>query len=255
MSDEIRLQHLGYKQELSRTLTRLTNYGMTLSAVGISTAITSLFGYGLITGGPVVMVWGWVAVSFFALCIALGLAEICSAFPTSGGLYYWTANLVPEQYKAAISWFTGWFNLLNQFAALTAADFGLAMLVGSVISIGVGQWSPHAWHLILIHLGLLISHGICNSLGSRFLVILTHISTWWQLFAPIIVSIALLATGRGSHRSAHFTFTTYVNHTGWTSMVSMNIDVRNVVNLNLILLSGLRYFNRSSSGSILFGQL
>jgi len=107
MSDEIRLQSLGYKQELTRSLTRLTNYGMTLTAVSVASAVTSLFAYGLKTGGPVVMVWGWIVVSFFTLRIGLGMAKICSAFPTAGGLYYWTAILVPERYKAMVNWFTG----------------------------------------------------------------------------------------------------------------------------------------------------
>jgi len=182
--------------------------------------VTSLFAYGLKTGGPVVMVWGWIVVSLFTLCIGLGMAEICSAFPTAGSLYYWTAILVPEQYKPLASWFTGWFNLMGQLAAVASADFGLAMLVGSVISIGIGEWSPLPWHLVMIHFGLIISHGVCNSLGPRALVLLTHVSTWWQLLAPIIVAIALLAIGRGSHHTAQFVFTTYVNNTGWSSIVS-----------------------------------
>jgi amino acid transporter len=239
MNDETGLQRLGYKQELTRTLTRLTNYGMTLSAVSISVGVTSLFGYGLTTGGPVVMVWGWVAVSLFTLCIGLGMAEICSAFPTAGGLYYWTANLVPERYKAMVSWFTGWFNLLGQFAAVASADFSLAMLIGSVISIGVGQWSPRPWHLLLIHFGLIISHGVCNSLGPRFLLFITHVSTWWQLFAPIIVAIALLARGRGSYHTAHFAFTTYVNLTGWRSIVSTKSKIKEIKIDYLVILKGL----------------
>lgn len=255
MGDETRLQYLGYKQELTRTLTRLTNYGMALSAVGVSITVTSLFGYGLITGGPVIMVWGWVVVAFFTLFIALGLAEISSAFLTAGGLYYWTASLVPERYKSMVSWFTGWFSLLSQFAALAGADFGLAMLVGSVISVGVGQWSPHPWHLVSIHFGLLISHGVCNSLGRRVLLLLTHISTWWQLVAPIIVATALLAIGRGSQQTAHFAFTTYVNHTGWTSIVSREIKIEKSAMTSQVSLKGLCCFNRPSSSSMLFRRL
>jgi amino acid transporter len=178
MSDETRLQSLGYKQELTRSLTRLTNYGMTLSAVSISSGVTSLLAFGLNTGGPVVMVWGWMVASLFTFFIGLGLAEICSAFPTAGGLYYWTAVLVPERYKAMASWFTGWFNLIGQLAAIASVDFGLAMLVGSVISIGIEQWSPRPWYLVMIHCGLIISHGVCNSLGRRALLWLTHVSTW-----------------------------------------------------------------------------
>lgn len=220
MNDAIGLEHLGYKQELTRSLNRLTNYGMTLSVVSISSGITSLFGYGLITGGPVVMVWGWFFVSIFTLFVSLGMAEICSAYPTAGGLYFWTANLVPEKYKSIASWYTGWFNLVGQFAAIASVDFGLSMLIASVISIGIGQWSPSPWHIVLIHLVVVISHGLCNSMGSRFFLWITHLSTWWQLLAPIIVAITLYAGAtKGPHYSGTYTFTTYVNHTGWTNIV------------------------------------
>ncbi len=52
---------------------------------------------GLAYGGPVVMVWGWIVVSFFSLVIAACLAELVSAFPTSGGLYYWSWILAPSK--------------------------------------------------------------------------------------------------------------------------------------------------------------
>jgi len=45
----------------------------------------TLFSYGLATGGPAVMTVGWIIVSFFTLIVALGMAEIVSAIPTSGG--------------------------------------------------------------------------------------------------------------------------------------------------------------------------
>ncbi|KAI8074554.1 hypothetical protein BC940DRAFT_329102 [Gongronella butleri] len=51
------LARLGYKQELKRELTSVGNMGMALSVVCISSGLTSLFAYGLTTGGPVVMVW------------------------------------------------------------------------------------------------------------------------------------------------------------------------------------------------------
>ncbi|UJR11093.1 hypothetical protein I4U23_015275 [Adineta vaga] len=203
MNDVNRLESLGYKQELTRSLTRLTNYGMTLSVVSITSGVTSLFAYGMMTGGPIVMVWGWILVSLFTIC----------------GLYFWTANLVPQQYRSMVSWFTGWFNLMGQFAAVASVDFGLAMLIGSVISIGVGDWSPRPWHIVLIHLILILSHGIGNSLGRRVLLWITYVSTWWQLFAPVIVAIAVLAGGKGENHTATFVFTTFVNRTGWTSSV------------------------------------
>jgi amino acid transporter len=41
----------------------------------------------------VVAIWGWLIVAFFVMFIGLGMAEICSTYPTAGGLYFWTAKL------------------------------------------------------------------------------------------------------------------------------------------------------------------
>ncbi|CAF1430544.1 unnamed protein product [Rotaria sordida] len=217
-ADALRLQSLGYKQELTRGLTRLTNYGMALSVISVPAGVSYLFGYGMITGGPVVMIWGWLVVGIFTLSVGLSMAEICSAYPTSGGLYFWAGILVPKRYKPIASWFTGWFNLAGQFAVTAAFDFGLSMLLASVVSVGVdSQWSPKPFHLVLIHLGLVISHGVANSIGARFFVRIAQISTWWQLIAPIIVALALLIGNKEGHLSASSIFTLFNNDTGWSS--------------------------------------
>ncbi|KAL8822418.1 MAG: hypothetical protein Q9191_006845 [Dirinaria sp. TL-2023a] len=51
---------------------------------------------------------GWIVVSFFTLFVGLGMAEIVSAVPTSGGPYFWAAILAPEGKEAFFSWLTGW---------------------------------------------------------------------------------------------------------------------------------------------------
>lgn len=224
-ADTLRLEALGYKQEMKRKFSRLTNYGVALSVVSVSSGLSSLFAYGMITGGPVVMVWAWILVSIFTLCVTIGMAEICSAYPTSGGLYYWAGILVPEKYKPVASWFTGWFNLIGQFAVTAAIDFGLSLLIASVISVGVDlQWSPRPFHIVLINLGIVATHGICNSMGSTLLKWLTHISVWWQLLAPIVVSLALLIGMKSDHQNATFVFTQFENYTGWPDKVSFTIE-------------------------------
>lgn len=220
-ADAARLQSLGYTQELTRGFTRLTNYGMALSVICVSSGLSSLFGYGMITGGPVVMIWGWLVVCFFTMFVVAAMAEICSAYPTSGGLYYWAGILVPQRHKALASWLTGWFNLIGQFAVTAAIDFGLAMLTASVISlVSNGQWSPQSYHVVLIHLAIVVSHGVCNSLGIRFLAWLTYVSTWWQLIAPIVVALALLIGARQGHQTVRFVFFEFKNETGWTNQVN-----------------------------------
>lgn len=220
-SDVLRLQSLGYKQELTRCFTPLTNYGISLSVISITSGLLSLFSYGMITGGPVVMIWGWLIVCFFTLFIVFAMAELCSAYPSSGGVYYWIGILVPQRYKALVSWFTGWFNLIGRFAITTAIDFSLAILITSMISLCLNSpWSPQSYHIVLFHLMIILSHGLCNSLGIRFLSWLIYLSTWCQLLAPTIVSTALLIGAKPGHQTIKFVFTEFTNETGWTNKVN-----------------------------------
>ncbi|KAF5945526.1 hypothetical protein HYC85_015754 [Camellia sinensis] len=42
--------------------------------------------------------------------VGLSMAEICSSYPTSGGLYYWSAKLAGPKWAPFASWITGWFD-------------------------------------------------------------------------------------------------------------------------------------------------
>nr|XP_019701557.1 amino-acid permease BAT1 homolog [Elaeis guineensis] len=107
-SDDSRLRQLGYKQELSRRLSALSNFSVTFSIISILTGITTLFNTGLEFGGPVTMIYGWPIAGGFTLVVGLAMAEICSAYPTSGGLYFWSARLCGDQWGPFASWITGW---------------------------------------------------------------------------------------------------------------------------------------------------
>ena len=127
--DEGILAEQGYKQELNREWSLIHNFGVSFSIISVVTGITTLFEYGLTTGGPGVMSVGWIVVSFFTTFVAASMAEIVSAYPSCGGPYYWASLLAPNQELAAFfSWITGWFNFVGQFAVTTGITFGCANL-------------------------------------------------------------------------------------------------------------------------------
>lgn len=67
------------------------------------------------------MVWGWMIAMIGIQCVACSMAELCSAMPTSGGLYYASAVLAPPGWGPFAAWITGWSNWLSQ---VTAAPSG-----------------------------------------------------------------------------------------------------------------------------------
>lgn len=133
--DEGRLNELGLEQELQRSWSLMHNFGVSFSIISVITGITTLFEYGLTTGGPGVMSIGWIVVSFFTGFVGLGMAEIVSAIPSAGGPYFWSAILAPKRHAPFYSWCTGWFNLLGQVAVTTGITFGCAGLISTLASV------------------------------------------------------------------------------------------------------------------------
>ena len=82
-------------------------FTLSLTNTGFATSIMIQFGYGLETGGPLVMIWSWIIVGAFNICNCLSIAEICSTYPAEGGPYYWAGVMAPNEYSAIISYLVG----------------------------------------------------------------------------------------------------------------------------------------------------
>ena len=123
LSDEEMLHRLGYAQELRRRMSGFSNFAVSFTIISILSGCLTLYSYGMNVGGPVIIVWGWPIVGIMTLFVGLAMAEVCSSYPTAGGLYYWAAKLAPKN-GPAWSWFTGWFNFLGQVAVTAGIDFG-----------------------------------------------------------------------------------------------------------------------------------
>lgn len=87
----------------------VSNFAFSFAIISVLTGVTTTYNTGLRYGGPASATLGWVVVTAMNGCIALAMAEICSAYPTSGGLYYWSARLAGEDWAPLASWMTGWF--------------------------------------------------------------------------------------------------------------------------------------------------
>ncbi|KAK6428804.1 polyamine transporter tpo5 [Oleoguttula sp. CCFEE 5521] len=213
LADEGRLGELGYKQELKRDWGLIHNFGVSFSIISVITGITTLFQYGLTTGGPAVMTIGWIIVSFFTFFIALAMAEITSAHPTAGGPYFWAAMLAPNNYLAAFfSWVTGWFNFVGQFAVTTGIVFGCANLIATLATVKSG-FVPTPGKIIGIHAAILVSMGLVNTFGVRYLRYLNNTSIVLHSLGVSSFAIAVVAAAP-THQSAKDVFAHFNDATG-----------------------------------------
>jgi amino acid permease (GABA permease) len=213
-SDEETLHQMGYAQELRRRMSGFSNFAVSFTIISILSGCLTLYGYGMNTGGPAIIVWGWPIVGIMTLLVGLAMAEVCSSFPTAGGLYYWSAKLARRN-GAAWSWFTGWFNFLGQVAVTAGIDFGAAFFINAFGSLEWG-WSTAHWVTILIFACVLALHGLLNQFGIRLVALLNDVSVWWHILGVLTI-VGVLAFVPAHHQSASFVFTSTFNGTGWHS--------------------------------------
>ncbi len=218
--DTADLHAMGYAQELERSMSGFSNFAVSFTIISILSGCLTLYGFGLQHGGPPVMLWGWLMVGVLVLFAGLSMAEICSAFPTAGGLYYWAAKLAPGNSAPVWSWFTGWFNLLGQVAVTAGISFGCAFSISAFLNIITGNATfLEPWATIVILAVVLGIQGLLNTFNVRLVALLNNVSVYWHLIGVAIIFILLFwAPSSGSHQTVGFLF----GSQGWDAFAGLS---------------------------------
>ena len=211
--DKALLHRLGYAQELRRTMGTFSNFAVSFTIISILSGCMTLYGYAMSTGGPVEMSLAWPFVGLLVVCVGLAMAEVCSTYPTSGGLYYWAARMAGPKTAPVWSWYTGWFNLIGQFGITAGIDFGLAQFVLAFLNIHFGA-PVTPINTIVVYGLVLLAHGLLNTYGIRLVALLNDISAWWHMIGVLIIALVLVFVP-AHHQSAAFVFTSTYNGTGF----------------------------------------
>ncbi len=197
------LHQLGYAQELLRSMGGFSNFAISFSIISILTGAVILYDYGLAWAGTAAVMIGWPLVTVFVVAIAASMAEVASAYPTAGGLYYWASRMKNKNW----GWWTAWLNLIGQFAIVAginyaAAGFLNATLITPLLSnVGVDFQNTSTFFGVLN--GQLVTMGILmlvelamNIAGINLVAILNQVSVWWHIVIVAAVVLLVFLAGK-----------------------------------------------------------
>ena len=202
------LHGLGYAQELFRTMGGFSNFAISFSIISILTGAVILYDYGLAWAGTAAVMIGWPLITVFVLAIAASMAEIASAYPTAGGLYYWASRMRNKDW----GWWTAWLNLIGQFAIVAGINFAAALFINATIvtpllsNIGIEYSNTtvligSADQPILV--GSLLTMGVLmlvqlaiNIAGINLVALLNQVSVWWHIAIVALVVILVFLAGK-----------------------------------------------------------
>ena len=201
------LHQLGYAQELFRTMGGFSNFAISFSIISILTGAVILYDYGLAWAGTAAVLIGWPLVTVFVLFIAASMAEIASAYPTAGGLYYWASRMKNKNW----GWWTAWLNLIGQFAIVAGINFAAAFFLNqTIITPLLGEGYQNTTEILKIGDSLVISGQlltmailmagqlVLNIVGIRIVAMINQISVWWHIAFVILIAGSLFLLGTKS---------------------------------------------------------
>ena len=222
-ADENLLATLGYKQELKRTWSSFSNFAISFSIISILSGCFTTFSQAWNNGGPIAISIGWPLVSAFILIIGFSMSELASAYPTSGGIYWWASKLG----GAKAGFFTGWLNLIGLLAITPSVAYGAATYLNIILGAFFPNyattflhWSPFGMNGDYIHQQffwfavIMVVITLLNTFSSQILASLNNISVWWHVFGAAII-IAILVITPTQHQTLAWMFTTQINNSGF----------------------------------------
>jgi amino acid transporter len=215
--EEILLASLGYKQELSRSWSGFSNFAISFSVISILSGCFTTFSQAWNNGGPIAIAIGWPMISIFILIIGLSMAELASAYPTSGGIYWWAAKLGGPK----AGFFAGWLNLIGLLAINASVAYGAATFLNIILGIyspayATGFLGGEAINQqFFLFVAIMVVITILNAFSSQIQATLNNISVWWHVFGAAII-IAVLLFNPAQHQTFNWVFTTRINNSGFS---------------------------------------
>ncbi|TRM69185.1 amino acid/polyamine transporter I [Schizophyllum amplum] len=215
--DEDVLASMGYKQEFKRDFKKLELFGLSFTIVGVVQSIAAVLLYSIPYGGLASMIWGWFTCSIFLIFVGLAMAELGSAAPTAGGLYYWTFKFSSPRTRKLMSWLVGYINTAAYIAGVASVDWGCAtqIMAAATISSDMTFVATNA-QLYGVYAALLLMHAIMASLATKVIARLQYFYVFLNIALFLAVIIALPATTPSSFvNNAKYAFTHWENMSGW----------------------------------------
>jgi amino acid transporter len=194
------LHGLGYAQELFRTMGGFSNFAISFSIISILTGAVILYDYGLAWAGKAAVTLGWPLITVFVLAIAASMAELASAYPTAGGLYYWASKMKNKNW----GWWTAWLNLIGQFAIVAGINYAAAGFINATIvdkllggTSNTVEVIPGVLNGQLVTMGVLMLIQLAmNIAGINLVALLNQVSVWWHIAIVAIVAVGITLFGK-----------------------------------------------------------
>jgi amino acid transporter len=208
--EDLKVLHgMGYAQELSRSMSKFSNFAISFSIICILSGGINSFAQAISSVGGAGAGIGWILGCALSGMFALAMAQIASAFPTAGGLYHW-ASILGNRFWG---WLTAWLNLLGLITVLGAINIGTAYFFAGTFG-GMFGFTGTDGQVVGFVAAITILQAALNHMGIKVTTFLTDISGYVIFATTAVLVLACLYYAPAIDVSRLWTFTNYSGEAG-----------------------------------------
>ena len=198
------LHGMGYAQELSRSMSKFSNFAISFSIICILSGGINSFAQAISSVGGAGAGIGWIVGCVLSGMFALSMAQIASAFPTAGGLYHW-GSILGNRF---VGWITAWLNLLGLITVLGAINIGTAYFFAGTFG-GMFGFTGTDGQVVTFVAVITIIQAVFNHVGIKATTFLTDVSGYVIFVTTAVLVVACLYFAPAIDISRLWTFTNY----------------------------------------------
>ncbi|KAL2849838.1 amino acid permease-domain-containing protein [Aspergillus pseudoustus] len=212
--------------KLDRTISWIGAVGLAFTISNSWMSYAATFGPALVYGGGVTVLFAPIVAITAQWIVLLGVCEMASAIPSSGGCYHFTYFLAPKKTRKFASFTVGIINLLGFWIGGVSGMIYTTISVYGIVAFWVEDFAPTQWQVYLGFVGIILLSLIpIFTLSQRHTKYLTTACLILSLFCLVFFIITLLAMGRGhyapSNLVAHRNLSGWSNPTGWLLSITL----------------------------------
>ncbi|MCX7286270.1 MAG: amino acid permease [Rhodobacterales bacterium] len=208
--EDLKVLHgMGYAQELSRSMSKFSNFAISFSIICILSGGINSFPQAIGAVGGAGAGIGWIVGCLLSGMFALAMAQIASSFPTAGGLYHWASILGGRFW----GWLTAWLNLLGLITVLAAINIGTAYFFAGTFG-GMFGFTGTDMQVVTFVAVITILQALFNHLGIKVTTMLTDISGYIIFATTAVLVLACIYFAPAIDISRLWTFTNFSGEAG-----------------------------------------
>ncbi|KAL4918505.1 amino acid/polyamine transporter I [Aspergillus aurantiobrunneus] len=225
-ADDLILQANGHKPELRRQFSWLSALGLGFSITNSWVGYLSNFGQNMEYGGPRLVIVGLVLAFIAQSFITIGLAEIASAFPSSGGQYHFCFLLAPEKTKRFSGFIIGWMSVVAWWIVTSSGISLAATTLAGIINFFNPSFTATQWQVYLLFAATAVVTIVPVFVASRKVAIICQMS----LLLSVVGVLMMLFVTFGIHQHVQpssFLASPVGGETGWGAGVAWMLGICN----------------------------